>query len=223
MKIIDLVLDWLFPRKCILCTSLLTPDQTDLCSRCRKEESPYPDNTKTIPFVKSWCALWHFSGNVRSSIHRYKFRGRKGYADSYGRMLAMKLLQSGPEYDILTWIPISASRRAVRGFDQTQRLAVAVGRELGTPPLSALKKTRHNRPQSGISGLANRRANVLGVYRVKDPAQIRGKRILLLDDIITTGATSSEAARILLTAGAKEVHCAAIAAASNHHNEQVKK
>lgn len=223
MKILALVEDWLFPRKCTLCGCLLTPDETDLCSRCRREEAPYPDKTKNIPFVKSWCALWHYSGNVRQSIRRYKFKGQKAYADAYGRLLAMKLLESGLEYDILTWIPISSARKARRGFDQTKRLAMAVGKELGTPPLSTLKKIRNNRPQSGISGLANRRANVLGVYRTKDPDLIRGKRILLLDDIITTGATSSEAARILLTAGAKEVHCAAIAAASNHHNEQVKK
>ena len=57
-----------------------------------------------------------------------------------------------------------------------------------------------------------RRANVLGVYRVTAPEAIRGKRVLLLDDILTTGATASEAARVLLTAGAEEVHCAAVAA-----------
>ena len=75
-----------------------------------------------------------------------------------------------------------------------------------------LKKIRHNRRQSGIRSEAQRRANVLGAYRVLSPEGVRGKRILLLDDVLTTGATSGECARMLLTAGAKEVHCAVIAA-----------
>jgi predicted amidophosphoribosyltransferase len=75
-----------------------------------------------------------------------------------------------------------------------------------------LKKIRHNRPQSRITGEEKRRANVLGAYRVTDPAALPGKRVLLLDDILTTGATMSEAARMLKTAGAKEVHGAAVAA-----------
>ena len=83
-------------------------------------------------------------------------------------------------------------------------------------PVSTLKKVRNNRPQSGIVGQAKRRANVLGVYRAVCPQEVRGKRVLLLDDIITTGATAGECARVLLTAGAKEVHCGVIAAARNH-------
>ena len=95
-------------------------------------------------------------------------------------------------------------------------LAEAVGAELGMTPVCALKKIRHNRPQSGITGQAVRRANVLGVYRITDPQAVQGKRVLLLDDIITTGSTAGECARVLLTAGAKEVHCGLIAAARNH-------
>ena len=79
-------------------------------------------------------------------------------------------------------------------------------------PVPLLKKVRHNRPQSGISGQAERRANVLGAYRELNREAISGKRILLLDDILTTGATMGEAARVLLTAGAKEIHGAAVAA-----------
>ena len=83
-------------------------------------------------------------------------------------------------------------------------------------PLGTLKKVRHNRSQSGITGQAKRRANVLGAYKAVCPQEISGKRILLLDDVITTGATAGECARVLLTAGAKEVHCGCIAAATHH-------
>ena len=83
-------------------------------------------------------------------------------------------------------------------------------------PVQTLKKIRNNRPQSGITGQAQRRANVLGVYKVLCPQELSGKRVLLLDDIITTGATAGECARVLLTAGAKEVHCGFIAAVRSH-------
>ena len=83
-------------------------------------------------------------------------------------------------------------------------------------PVPTLCKIRHNPPQSGIVGQAQRRANVLGVYEAVEPESFKDKRVLILDDIITTGATLSECARVLLTAGAKEVHCAAIAAVKEH-------
>ena len=114
---------------------------------------------------------------------------------------------------MLTWTPVSRLRKLRRGYDQVELLAKAVGRELGMTPTPLLRKVRHNRPQSGIHGEAERRANVLGVYRLTKGVEIAGKRILLLDDILTTGATAGEAARVLKTAGAKEVHCAAVASA----------
>ena len=114
---------------------------------------------------------------------------------------------------MLTWVPVSRLRRITRGYDQVELLAKAVGRELNIEAQPTLKKIRHNRRQSSISSAAQRKANVLGAYRVISPEVLHGKRILLLDDVLTTGATAGECARMLLTAGAKEVHCAVIATA----------
>ena len=125
----------------------------------------------------------------------------------------MRLQREYPEsFDVLTWVPVSRLRKFCRGYDQVELLAQTVGWELGLKPVPVLQKLRNNRQQSKIRDAAVRRANVLGVYRVIYPDAVKGKRILLLDDILTTGATASEAARVLLTAGAKEVHCAAVAA-----------
>ena len=207
------LLDLLFPPKCILCGELLEKQEMDLCRACREESPECLGKHKNFSFLDSWAAIWYYEKNIRQSILRFKFRRARHYADVYGRLLAMRLLQLYPEgFDVLTWVPISRARRFTRGYDQVELLARAVGRELGMKPIKALKKMRNNRPQSGISGQAQRRANVLGVYRVISPAQVQGKRILLLDDIITTGATAGECARVLLTAGAKEVHCGVVAA-----------
>ena len=214
MKLIYAFLHLLFPPKCILCGAILEAGQADLCPTCRAE-GPECSQTRTkFPFLDSWTAIWHYEGMVRKSIHRFKFRGRRLYAKSYGKILAGKLSQQHPEgFDILTWIPTGTFRKLTRGYDQVALLATAVGSELGMQPQPLLKKIRNNRPQSGIRGEAQRRANVLGAYRAIDPAAVKGKRILLLDDVITTGATAGECARVLLTAGAEEIHFGAVARA----------
>lgn len=161
--------------------------------------------------------MWYYKDTVRESLLRYKFAGRRSYASAYGRVLAMKLQTAGfTDFDILTWVPVSPLRRLRRGYDQVALLVAAVGKELGVTPCRTLRKRRNNPPQSSIKDVYRRRANVLGVYQPVNPESIRGKRILLLDDIITTGATASECARTLLTAGAKEVYCAAVAVSEFH-------
>ena len=205
----------LFPNKCILCGRILERGETDLCHTCRIEAPECPVRKQKRSFLDSWVAIWYYKGYIRSSILRYKFHRCRHYAHGYGRMLAVKLQWEYPEgFDLLTWIPISPLRKLVRGYDQVEELAKAVGRELRMEPQRTLRKIRHNRPQSGIRGAAERRANVLGVYRMAKHADVRDKRILLLDDVMTTGATAGEAARVLLTAGAKEVHLGCIAAAA---------
>ena len=214
MRFFHWIAGLLFPPKCVLCRGLLEKNETDLCHACRIDSPECTAYRRKITFLDGWAAVWYYEGSVRDSILRYKFGGARAYAACYGRMLAMCLSREYPDgFDCLTWIPISSQRLRKRGIDQVELLAEAVGRELGLQPRRLLKKIRNNPPQSGITGEAERRANVLGVYRVEDTDAVRGKRILLLDDIITTGATAGEAARVLLTAGAKQVYCGAVAVA----------
>lgn len=223
MKIIDLFWQLLFPPKCLLCRRLLSKYELDLCRSCRADGPDCIPGRKKLPFIDSWVAVWYYEGNARSSLLRYKFRGARGYAKGYGRLLAMKLLEAHPEgFDLLTWVPISRRRKLQRGYDQVELLAAAVGQELGLTPVPLLRKIRHNPPQSGIVGQAQRRANVLGVYQAENTQSVINQRILILDDIITTGATVSECARVLLTAGAKEVHCGAVAIARHQAKNEVR-
>ena len=217
MRILNAVGELLFPRKCVLCGALLEKEETDLCRRCRVEAPECAVYSTKFSFLDSWTAVWYYEDPVRGSVLRYKFSSARHYADCYGRMLAMRLLERFPEgFDCLTWVPISRLRKFRRGYDQVELLARAVGRELGMEPVRLLQKIRNNPHQSGISGQAERRANVLGVYRLKASADVENKKILLLDDVITTGATAGECARVLLTGGASEVHFGAVAAARHH-------
>lgn len=220
MKLIHAIWNLIFPPKCILCRRVLKAEETDLCHSCRKEIGEHPDSTVKLPYLAKWLALWYYEGNVRLSLLRFKFHNARSYADVYGRFLAMKLMREHIEFDLISWIPISAIRKWFRGYDQVKLITDAVAKELSLTPVVTLKKIRHNPPQSGFGDASHRRANVLGVYEAVDPEQFAGKRVLILDDILTTGATAGEAARVLLTAGAKEVYCAAVAAAPHKPNKQ---
>lgn len=204
----------LFPPKCVLCQQLLTSEETDLCHYCRTHTELLQRTKRKIPFVAQWTALWYYKDTVIRSIRRFKFSQKRHYGQVYARLLAISLTQW--DADLISWVPVSPLRRLQRGYDQAEVLAKAVRRELGIPAVPVLKKIRHTPPQSGIRGIALRRANVLGAFRPIRPGRLSGKRILLLDDVITTGATASECARTLLVAGAKEVYFAAVAAAENY-------
>ena len=215
-----MILDLLFPPKCILCGTVLESGEIDLCRNCRLDSPECTDTRRKLPFLSSCTALWYYEGNVRQSLLRYKFRGTRAYAAGYARILAMKLLETHPDgFDLVTWVPVSFFRKLKRGFDQVELICRHVSQETGIPCAKLVRKIRHNRPQSGIQGDAQRRANVLGAYAVIDPGTVAGKRILLLDDIVTTGATAGEVARVLLTAGAKEVHFGAVAMARRNANK----
>lgn len=208
----------LFPRKCIFCNNLLGKNETDLCHNCQKIAPEISYTKSTVPFIAHWTAIWYYKENVRKSLHRFKFGKARRYANAYARQLALKLLQTDwfCNCDMVTWVPISLQRKLKRGYDQSALLAKALAEELDIEAVQALKKIRHTIPQSSLSKAEQRRANILGAYKVLNKAQIAGKRILLLDDVITTGATASECAKTLLVAGAKEVVFAAVAAASDH-------
>ena len=206
--------DLFYPRKCVFCGKLLKNEELDLCDHCKPQLPVFPGSKIKFSFVAQWTGLWYYKDTVRDSILRFKFRRCRGYANTYGVLLAEKLRQ--PEYadwDILSWIPVSGIRKWFRGYDQSELIAMVISREMGIPLTPVLRKIRHTKPQAGMGDVAHRRANILGAYEPLDPALIKGQRILLVDDVVTTGATASEAARTLLTAGAKEAKLATVAVA----------
>lgn len=212
----------LFPPKCTFCRKLLKKEETDLCHSCRKNTPEYKHSKNNIPFVAGWTGIWYYTEGVRNSLLRYKFYNARSYAQVYGRFLAMKLQTEFTDgFDVLTWVPVSPFRKFCRGYDQVELLAKQVAKELDVSAVPVIKKIRHTPPQSKLKTAAQRRANILGAYRVSTPDTITAKRIMLLDDILTTGATASECARVLLTAGAEKVYFAAVAVANHDKKKQL--
>ena len=213
----SLILHLLFPPKCHFCRKVLTGRETDLCHRCREDAPEFTRSKRNFQLIAHWTAVWYYKGNVAKSIRRFKFYNRRGYAKFFARAIAMKLKEDPFEQDIdiLTWVPISPVRRFQRGYDQSELLVKALGKELGMTPVRTLKKIRNTEPQSGIRNGAKRRANVFNAYRIVNGEALKGKRILLVDDVITTGATISECAKTIMVSGAECVYAVAVAATPN--------
>ena len=216
MKGLNALLDLLFPPRCPFCDKVLKEGEGPLCVACQKE-LPWTEGTqgeRSLEFAdRCLSPLWYRDG-VRSSFHRYKFRGHRDYAGAYGTLMAQCVRDRLEEpFDLLTYVPLSARSRRQRGYDQVYLLGKVLSRELGLPLTETLVKTRHTKAQSGLEDDGARRANVLGAYQVRKGAEVAGKRILLADDIVTTGSTLSECARVLRTAGAAEVVCVTLARA----------
>lgn len=212
MKVSELLLDLLYPPKCVFCGTLLADCETDVCRKCRAALPEVDAPIKRGAYFRRCYALYYYEELVADSVRRYKFGGMQQYSRAYGRLLAMRLLREHVSFDVLTWVPISKRRRKKRGYDQAHLLAKETAKQLGVPCVPTLMKLRDNPPQSRSKDASERRGNVRGVYKAYRPDTFSDKRVLLIDDVITTGSTLSEAAAVLRMAGAASVECAVLAA-----------
>lgn len=206
-RLIESIIDLFFPPKCPFCGRVL--DRIGICVDCEKDLPWIEENKVVVTDGDLTCAapLW-YEGAVRETLLRLKFRGGSALAEPLGEVLARCAAERfGGEFDTVTWVPVSRKRLKQRGYDQARLLAEAACRHWDTRPVKLLDKTQDNPAQSGLTGEAARRANVLGVYDPIEPETIQGKHILLVDDIHTTGATLTECVRVLLENGAASVVC----------------
>ena len=213
MGIFGGMLDLLFPPRCAFCHHVLKTDEKGLCRKCSKSISRTKNGgAQGGDFFFVCVSPLYYEGKVRDSIHRFKFHGATAYAELYGTMIAECINENlKGKYDIITWVPLSKERLKKRGYDQAMLLAMAAALNLDDVAVELLIKHTDVPAQSQTGGPEERRANINGVYTVSDDDLVRGKRILVIDDIITTGATLSECAKTLKLHGAESVVCATLA------------
>ncbi len=211
------VLDLLLPPTCAGCGQEGMP----LCARCatplhrRLAEPPGIPVGLMAPLPVhlvqlEWCAA--FTGPVRAAIHALKYRGERRLAEPLGAALAERWTMAGRGGDLLVPVPVHASRRRERGFDQAEDLARVCGRRLGLPVAAALER-RHRTTAQHSLGRGERARNLGGVFGVRERAAtgVPGSWIVLIDDVSTTGATLSECAAALLEGGARAVSAVTVA------------
>jgi len=144
---------------------------------------------------------------ARTLVHAFKYGDRLDLAPALGRWMAQAGHALLADADALVPVPLHWRRQWARRFNQAAALARAISRASGVPVLDdALKRVRATRQQVGLNQ-AERGANVQGAFAVApgSRAAVRGRRLVLVDDVLTSGATADTCARALLRSGAAGV------------------
>jgi len=190
-----------FCQKCGLPLSTFN----DLCSACAVREHIYS-------FARSYGL---FDDLFQKIIHLFKYRRKLSLAGPLSALMT-QMVEADRRFscmEALVPVPLHPVRHRVRGYNQSQLLAQNLSRETGRALLlGALFRTVNTRSQSKLS-LSERVTNVRNAFRVRDPEQVRDKRILLVDDVLTTGSTVDACSAALLSAGATQVSVITVARA----------
>lgn len=214
MSAVRALLSLLYPPRCPFCGRVLERREEGLCSRCQRTLPWTDERPRGVDFCDGCLSpLWYRDG-VRQAVHRYKFNHGRAHAGLLGTLMAQCLRDRWADpVDAVVWAPLSEKHRRRRGYDQAELLARRVGEERGLPVLDALEKVRDTATQSRLERDSQRRANVLGAYRVREGVELSGLRLVLVDDVVTSGATLSECASCLRMAGAESVTALTLARA----------
>jgi ComF family protein len=223
-----------FPPTCIGCGSA-TGEPHTLCAACWSEirfiERPFCERLGTpfavdlgMPLVSPAAiadppvftrarAVARYDDTARKLVHRLKYSDRLDLARALGAMMARSGAELAAEADVVVPVPLHRLRLWWRRFNQSMELARVVAARHGRPcDPTLLFRVKRTAPQVGLS--RNQRAeNLQGAFRVPDNARphLKGKRVLLVDDVLTTGATANAASRALLRGGAAAVDVLAFA------------
>ena len=206
MSILRRVLDLLWPRNCEICGRPVDRDARYICA----------DSLNRIPFVRPEDGMYEiddaasavrFECETREIINGYKFRDRIWLRDDFVDWIeaAARSRFDVSAIDAVVAIPTTLGHRINRGYNQSALLAESLAKRLDRRFLGrAVARTGHPKRQSSLTE-EERAENVKGTFVVREPSLVRGRTILLVDDIMTTGSTLSECAKALKAAGAWRV------------------
>jgi ComF family protein len=192
-----------------------------LCGRCRAplvrrlDEPPgapvgLPVRLPSGIAQLEWCAA--FTGPVRAALHALKYDGERRLAEVLGEVMARRWERAGRGAHLLVPVPVHRDRLRERGYDQAVLLAEAVGRRLRLPVVHAVERSSATAAQHAL-GRRDRERNVGGAFvgSVRHDGLVRGRWVLLIDDVMTTGATLAGCAAALHAAGAAGVSALTVA------------
>jgi len=222
--------DILFPPACVVCEKILEADlhfsfcpacfseirfiSPPLCPRCglpyfAEAESDHPcgDCLSRKQYFTSVRSLGVYETSLLKAIQRFKYQGNLHAGESLGSLMAAFSRHAFDvgEYDVLMPVPLHLERLRERGFNQSLVLARAMAQKFSVElDFMTLRRTASTAPQTGLKK-EERAANVRGAFKIENGHRVKGKKVLLIDDVYTTGSTVRECARILTRAGAGRV------------------
>lgn len=209
------VFDLAYPPRCPSCGAG-TANQGALCLDCWGELE-FPSGEKNAPNSNQIeiIAATIYNETSRGLILKFKHGGKLALAPLLGRMMASRIHTSKSEWPLIIPVPLHRTRIWQRGFNQAAMLAREIAKagkgELMVDGLVRQKRT----PSLGNRSADERRRLLLGAISVRPNAvdQIKGRSIILVDDVFTSGATSGACVDALLQAGAASVRLACFARA----------
>ncbi len=218
--------DLLFPPRCVSCSRV----GAWLCERCLEQiprvEPPFCPRCGDRVTVAGLCARCrtaplridrirsavYFEGALRSAMHQFKYNGLTALADPLGGLMVAYWQEHPMAIDLVVPVPLHPGRRSERGFNQAALLAQAFARRVGLPVVKgALIRQRETAPQVELDA-EERRENVRDAFHCPGD-DVRGKHILLVDDVCTTGATLEACSVALERGGAHRVQALTLARA----------
>lgn len=193
--------------ECAQCGLYLQPAAalhgTAHCGLCRRN---------AFAFTQARSFGW-YDGVLRELIQRFKYDGFRPMAKPFGSYLKDTLRRlNETAFDLILPVPLHRNRERQRGFNQAGLLVARLSQRCGIPMGRDCVRVRDTPPQTGLRAAA-RRKNVAGAFAVPRPERVRGRRLLLVDDVLTTGATLNACARALQDAGAAGVWAVTLARA----------
>jgi ComF family protein len=217
----------LFPRLCFACGDHLVRNEILICTNCyisipRTNYHLAEDNPVAQLFwgrcLISKAAAFSFynkGSRIRKLIHNLKYKGVKEAGYELGRIYGLSLKSSGftEDIDLIIPVPLHPSKQRKRGFNQSECISRGLAETTGLPlELKALIRITQSDTQTKRSRY-ERWMNVNGIFAVNDSEKLRGKHVLIVDDVITTGSTLEACAGELLKIEDVRVSVAALAVA----------
>ena len=150
-----------------------------------------------------------YEETLRELIHLFKYGKVRPLARPLGRLLA-RCIPTEQRFDLIVPMPLHWRKRWSRGYNQSELLARFIARRRGVPMAKIVRRVKATAPQAGLSN-SKRRLNMSGAFAIRKGTNVKGLRVLLIDDVLTTGATASACAKVLKRAGASHVAVAAVA------------
>ena len=213
----EAILDLFFPPRCPgcgrvgftfcdACQARIEPPPAPACIRCGHPQDTdrlCPICRETPSHLDRITASAIFAHPLRDAIHELKYNNCRSLARPLGERMAAAWRQAGLAADVIFPVPLHAARLAERGYNQSALLARVVGREVGVPiDETALVRAKATQQQAMLKAV-ERWENVKGAFTCS--GDIRGKHIVLVDDVCTTGSTLEACAAALRAAGAARV------------------
>lgn len=217
-----------FPHLCEACDEPLAKGEEILCTHClhqlpRTNAHRKADKHLTAKFygklnINEVFSFLYFRkrGAIQQLLHRLKYKNKPEIGVFLGKLYGSELTGTFinlSEYDFIVPVPLHKSRQRRRGYNQSEKFSNGLGEALNIPVNSSSIKRLHKSQTQTRKTRQQRWENVKDIFSIPHPEEIRGKKILLTDDVVTTGATLEACAQQLFRAGAFKISVITIAVA----------